>query len=340
MAHIEGDVLIHRPVEEVFDFVADERTEPTYNRNMLRSDKVTDGPIGVGTRFRATIRSRPRPIGMDIEYTGFDPPRRIASSTRMAAADFTGTLTFTPEPTGTRLRWCWDARPKGLMRLVAPVFAPIGARQERRMWTALRDHLEALAGTGDDGTGDEARTATTATTVPRTGAHRPLLGLRRTPGRLALAVFRLPLKAYQHNAGPAMGRTFLAFEHVGRKTGRTYQTVAMVARYDRATGEAVITAGWGPQTDWYRNLQVHPAVQVQLGGQTFTPQQRFLTDEEAFDVVAQFRREHPHRVRFFSTVLDWGDLRDDARVREFVRTHPFVAFQPAAASAAPAATPQ
>ena len=160
-------------------------------------------------------------------------------------------------------------------------------------------------------------------------AHRPLLGLRRRPGRLAVAFFRLPLKAYQHNAGPAVGRTFLAFTHVGRKSGKPFQTVAMVLRYEPATGEAVIVAGWGPQTDWYRNLKAHPAVQVQLGGQTFTPAQRFLTDEEAFDVVVRFRREHPYRVRFFSRVLGWGDLRDDARVREYIGSHPFVAFRPA-----------
>ena len=37
MAQIQGEVFIRRPVEEVFDFVADERNEPTYNRNMLSS---------------------------------------------------------------------------------------------------------------------------------------------------------------------------------------------------------------------------------------------------------------------------------------------------------------
>jgi deazaflavin-dependent oxidoreductase (nitroreductase family) len=175
--------------------------------------------------------------------------------------------------------------------------------------------------------------ATTTSARPR--SRRPLLGLRRRPGRLALAVFRLPLKAYQHGVGPAVGRTFLAFTHVGRRTGRTYQTVAMVLRHDQGSGEAVIVAGWGPDTDWYRNLQAHPAVRVKLGGRTFTPQHRFLGEEEAFDVVGQFRREHPHRVRFFSTVLGWGDLRDDERVRDFIRTHPFVAFRPAEAPGAP-----
>ncbi|MGY1633504.1 nitroreductase family deazaflavin-dependent oxidoreductase [Geodermatophilus sp. SYSU D01186] len=183
-------------------------------------------------------------------------------------------------------------------------------------------------------------------TVPdtsrRQGRHRPLLGLRRRPGRLARAVFRLPLKAYQHNAGPAVGHTFVAFTHVGRTTGQPHQTVAMVLRHDRATGEAVICAAWGPQTDWYRNLQAHPAVQVQMGGRTFTPQQRFPTADEAFDVAVQFRREHPKRLRLASTVLGWGDLHDDATVRQFVRTHPFVAFRPAeqAATAPGGAAPE
>jgi uncharacterized protein YndB with AHSA1/START domain len=143
MAHIEGEVLIRRPVAEVFDFVADQRNEPTYNRNMIGSEKVTEGPIGVGTRFRAGIRAGRRPMRMDIEYTGFERPRLIASSTRMATADFTGTLTFTPTPAGTRLRWSWDARPKGVARVLAPLLIRVGARQERRMWTALREHLEA-----------------------------------------------------------------------------------------------------------------------------------------------------------------------------------------------------
>ena len=62
------------------------------------------------------------------------------------------------------------------------------------------------------------------------------------------------------------------------------------------------------------------------------PQHRFLFDDEAFDVAVQFRREHPQRLRLLSTILGWGDLRDDAAVRGFIRTHPFVAFRPATTS--------
>ncbi len=39
--------------------------------------------------------------------------------------------------------------------------------------------------------------------IRRPGSHprKPLLGLRRKPGRLALAMFRMPLHAYRHDAG-------------------------------------------------------------------------------------------------------------------------------------------
>jgi deazaflavin-dependent oxidoreductase (nitroreductase family) len=173
-----------------------------------------------------------------------------------------------------------------------------------------------------------------ASREPGSRPRTPLLGLRRKPGRLALAVFRMPLRAYHHDVGWLLGHTFLEFVHTGRKTGRRYETVAMVLRYDPDAREAVICAGWGPETDWVRNLRAGPAARVRLGRESFTPQHRFLSDQEAFDVAVQFRREHPRRMRLISTILGWGDLRDDAAVRGFIPSHPFVAFRPATTSPA------
>lgn len=102
----------------------------------------------------------------------------------------------------------------------------------------------------------------------------------------------------------------------------------MVLHYDETVGEAVICVAWGPGTDWYRNLRAHPATNVKLGRASFTPEQRFLSDDEAYEAGRQFRTAHPYRLRFFSRILAWGDLDDDAQVREFVRGHPFVAFRP------------
>ena len=81
MAHVEGEIVIARPVEEVFDFVADERNEPRYNPRMLRVEKLTPGPIGVGTRFHAEMKTMRRQAGMTIEFTGYERPTRLASTT-------------------------------------------------------------------------------------------------------------------------------------------------------------------------------------------------------------------------------------------------------------------
>jgi len=102
----------------------------------------------------------------------------------------------------------------------------------------------------------------------------------------------------------------------------------MVLRYDDGPREAVVCAAWGPETDWFRNLQARTASSVALGRERFVPQQRFLSVDEAFAVAVAFRDEHPHRLHLMRSVLGWGDLHDDAVLREFVGAHPMVAFRP------------
>jgi hypothetical protein len=58
MARIEGEIVIGRPVDAVFDYVADQSNEPEYNPQMVRADKITPGPVGKGTRFRSAVASR------------------------------------------------------------------------------------------------------------------------------------------------------------------------------------------------------------------------------------------------------------------------------------------
>jgi deazaflavin-dependent oxidoreductase (nitroreductase family) len=166
------------------------------------------------------------------------------------------------------------------------------------------------------------------TTRSRTSRSRRLLGLRVTPGRMALAVFRLPLHAYDHGSGWLLGHTFLRLVHVGRRTGRPHSMVAMVLAFDPTTRCAVICSGWGPDSDWVRNLRAGPAARVDIGRESFVPAHRFLSDDEAMAVVRQFRRRHPLRSRFISRVLGW-DLRSDEAVRAFVTARPFVELAPA-----------
>jgi hypothetical protein len=143
VAFIEGEIIIARPAEAVFDFAADQRNEPRYNPRMVRADKLTGGPVGKGTVFCSAVRAAGRATEMRSELTGYHRPARLASRTTMAQADIAGTLTFTPVPGGTRMRWAWVVRPKGASQLLTPVISRLGRRRERAIWTGMKRYLEA-----------------------------------------------------------------------------------------------------------------------------------------------------------------------------------------------------
>lgn len=139
---VEGDILIERPIEEVFDFVADERNEPRYNPQMTKAQKITPGPIGPGTRFESVMTGRGVTAEMTIEFIEFERPRRITEKTHMQNMDLTGGLYFEPEAQGTRMKWVWDLEPHGFYRFLGPLVTRMGDRQERSIWTGLKRLLE------------------------------------------------------------------------------------------------------------------------------------------------------------------------------------------------------
>jgi deazaflavin-dependent oxidoreductase (nitroreductase family) len=258
VARVEGEIVIGRPVEEVYDFVADERNEPRYNPRMVRAEKVTPGPIGVGTRFAAQMKGR-RPIDMTIEFTDFERPRRLASHTRLAAMDIRGALTFDPVAHGTRMRWAWELQPRGVLRLLGPIVARVGARQERVVWAGLKRLLEA-PGAANPPTVGALPTAGRSDRSPRLPprwfirlfwvAHRRLYRLTR--GRVGL--WR-----------PKPGKWgALRLTAIGRRTGREH---AVLVGYfeDGANLVTLAMNGWGDaEPAWWLNLQAHPDAQADL----------------------------------------------------------------------------
>ena len=90
IAHVEGEILIQRPVEEVFDFVADERNEPRYNRQVSKVQLLTPEPIGAGTRFRADLSMLGGDVEMTVEFTRFERPLLLASRSSSQSRDGRG----------------------------------------------------------------------------------------------------------------------------------------------------------------------------------------------------------------------------------------------------------
>jgi len=131
MAHISGQIVIHRPIDEVFDIVADERNEPRDNPQMIAAERVANGPIGPGARFRAALRALGRPTDTDIEVVDYQRPTRLRSKTVLSNMDIDGALRFDPLPDRTRMMWDWTVEPHGTTQIPHPTGhlhgAPSGA---------------------------------------------------------------------------------------------------------------------------------------------------------------------------------------------------------------------
>jgi len=140
---VQGDIVINRPIGEVFDFVADERNEPKYNPQMTSAEMVTQGPIRVGSKFDCVMTGVGRGAVMTIELTEFDRPRRLGSATHLSSMNIDGTLLFEAQGQGTKMTWIWNLEPHGFYKLLGPIVRRFGERQELANWTALKKVMEA-----------------------------------------------------------------------------------------------------------------------------------------------------------------------------------------------------
>jgi deazaflavin-dependent oxidoreductase (nitroreductase family) len=78
--------------------------------------------------------------------------------------------------------------------------------------------------------------------------------------RFMLLMWRLGLGRWI-NAWPAVGGRIMVVTHTGRKTGRRRRTPL---NYTEANGDIYCTAGFGGNSDWYRNILADPLVEVWL----------------------------------------------------------------------------
>jgi carbon monoxide dehydrogenase subunit G len=135
---IRNAVDIRCPPQHAFAYLSDLRSELDWNPACQRMEKLTDGPVGVGTRYRGKWKGGPT---VEVEVVDFDPPTTWTAH-NPGAVEVTFTCRLEPVAGGTRLTAAFDARPHGWFRLVFPLFLVMIRRQERQNMVHLRDALE------------------------------------------------------------------------------------------------------------------------------------------------------------------------------------------------------
>ena len=139
MTVIENSVHISCTSEEAFDYLSDLRNELEWNPRIESVEKLTEGPVGLGTKYLAKWKAAPKAV--EVETITFDRPRGWAGHNG-GPIEVIVTIRLVPTEDGTTLHSHFDARPHGLFRLFFPVFLRKIRKEEAANMTYIKEALE------------------------------------------------------------------------------------------------------------------------------------------------------------------------------------------------------
>ena len=136
---VENAIEIAARPEAVFDYCTDVLREPEWNRKLLEVEKLTAGPIGLGTRFRIRLAG----VGWSTtENIVFHRPSFCAAMSTSRLLDVRIEWEVAPAGHGARLSVRTLLLPHGVLRLAKPVLGPYMRQQwEHHLW-AIKARLE------------------------------------------------------------------------------------------------------------------------------------------------------------------------------------------------------
>ncbi len=141
MPVITNSVLLRCSPETAFDYLSDHRGELEWNPTCEVMEKLTDGPVGLGTKYRAKWKHSPY---VEVETVAFDRPRSWTVH-NSGPIEITFTCRLEPVAGGTRLHADFEPTPHGWFRLIFPIFLIMIRREEKANMGYLRDAVERRA---------------------------------------------------------------------------------------------------------------------------------------------------------------------------------------------------
>lgn len=142
MIEVERSIVIRRPVEDVFAFVADQRNAPQWQSGLVEVRRLTDGPPGVGTKHAVVRVFMGRRMELANEYVAFEPNKRITFNGDSGQLSFEASYRTESAGDGTNVTCEMQMHPRGLLRLAQPLIAAGLRRDFEANLRNLKDLLE------------------------------------------------------------------------------------------------------------------------------------------------------------------------------------------------------
>ncbi len=132
MDTMELSIVIMRPIEEAFAFLADLENDIKWHRAFIEVRNMSGGSLGVGARFLVFEGLLGRRMGPGVEYevTEYEPNRIAAWKTVSGPLQIKFWRTFERIDGGTRLAVRYEAEPSGFFKLVWPLITTMVKRMQ------------------------------------------------------------------------------------------------------------------------------------------------------------------------------------------------------------------
>lgn len=121
MSNENARIIIHRPVEHVYEFMSVPKNRLRYDPKLIDVRQTPEGPLRIGTQI-VEVRSMFGKRGeMVTEVVELEPNQRIGYRTlQNDPMNAVGAYQFESVPEGTRLTLNFAVSPRGIMKLAMP----------------------------------------------------------------------------------------------------------------------------------------------------------------------------------------------------------------------------
>jgi carbon monoxide dehydrogenase subunit G len=145
MAKFEINLVINRPIEEVFGFISNAENLPLWRASALEIKRTSSEPFGIGSVFKARFSFLGRPFYGDLTIIAHEPHEKYGTKVVGGPFPLEARYTLAPAESGTQLTLVIEGEPGGFFKLAEPLVVSMAKRAYEADLHNLKEMLEAQA---------------------------------------------------------------------------------------------------------------------------------------------------------------------------------------------------
>ncbi|MBA2283936.1 MAG: SRPBCC family protein [Ktedonobacteraceae bacterium] len=140
--HAHQVIVIHCTGAAVFALISDATKEPQWNPAVLKTERLSEQPNGIGAVYQETHRVIFRQNIMTFEVVSYQPDAQFGTKTLSGGPLQISQYTLNPHPDGVQVVLSVDIQIPGLLRFLAPLLRRIAGEETLKSLTRLKLFLE------------------------------------------------------------------------------------------------------------------------------------------------------------------------------------------------------